>query len=99
MAYLNVANSPVTAGRELTRLMKNHGITEYNVAKINHYAEEISDSDNPGVDYVLKSLQNIANQDISQKQEIEEFVDVLHKLSDLSKYSPSDIIYKIIMSI
>jgi DNA helicase-2/ATP-dependent DNA helicase PcrA len=99
MAYLNIVNSPVNAGREISRLLKNHGITEYNIAKINHHAEDISDSDNPGVDYVLKSLQDIANQGISQKNEIEEFVDILNKLSDLSKYQPSDIIYKIIMSI
>jgi|CXWL01.1.fsa_nt_gi DNA helicase-2/ATP-dependent DNA helicase PcrA len=99
MAYLTIVNSPVTAGREITRLLKHHGITDYNIAKINDYAEKIADSDNPRVDFVLKSLQEIANQAISQKKEILEFVDILHKLSDLSKYQPSDIIYKIIMSI
>jgi len=99
MAYLNIVNNPTNAGREIARLLKNHGITEYNIAEINHYAEKISDSDNPGVDYVLKSLQEILNQDITQKKEILEFVDILDRLSELSKYRPSDIIYKIIMSI
>lgn len=99
MAYLAVVNCPANAGREITRLLKNHGITEYNIAKINHYGEKISDSDNPGVDYVLKSLQEIANQDTTQKKEILEFVNVLSRLSELSKYRPSDIIYKIIMSV
>ncbi len=99
MAYLAIVNCPTNAGREITRLLKNHGITEYNIAKINHYGEKISDSDNPGVDYVLKSLQEIANQDITQKKQILEFVDILSSLSELSKYKPSDVIYKIIMSI
>jgi DNA helicase II / ATP-dependent DNA helicase PcrA len=99
MAYLNIVNSPVNSGREISRLLKNHGIIEYNIAKINHYAEQISESDNPSVDFVLKSLQNISKQDISQKKEIDEFVGILHELSNISKYSPSDIIYKIIMSI
>ena len=99
MAYLNIVNSPATAGREIARLLKNHGITEYNVAKINHLGETLSDSDNPGVDFVLKALQEIANQDITQKKEILEFVEILSKLSELSKYRPSDVIYKIIMSI
>jgi DNA helicase II / ATP-dependent DNA helicase PcrA len=99
MAYLSIVNSPVNAGREITRLLKNHGITEYNVAKINHYAEDLADSDNPSVDFVLKSLQNIATQEISQKKELEDFVSVLHELSSISKFSASDIIYKIIMSI
>ncbi len=99
MAYLAVVNCPANAGREITRLLKNHGITEYNIAKINHYGEKISDDDNPGVDYVLKSLQEIASQDTTQKKEILEFVDILSSLSKLSRDRPSDIIYKILMSI
>ena len=99
MAYLNIVNSPATAGREIARLLKNHGITEYNVAKINHFGEKLSESDNPNVDFVLKSLQEIAKQEITQKKEILEFVTVLTKLSELSKFRPSDVIYKIIMSI
>jgi DNA helicase II / ATP-dependent DNA helicase PcrA len=99
MAYLSIVNSPANSGREIARLLKNHGITEYNLAKINHYGEKISDKDNPGVDYVLKSLQEILKQDTTQKKEILEFQDVLNQLSELSKYHPSDIIYKIIMSV
>ena len=99
MAYLAIVNCPANAGREIARLLKNHGITEYNIAKINHYGEQISDSDNPGVDYVLKSLQEITKQDTTQNKEILEFGDVLKQLSELSKYRPSDVIYKIIMSI
>ena len=99
MAYLAIVNSPANAGREIARLMKNHGITEYNIAKINHHGEKISDIENPGVDYVLKSLQEIIKQDTTQKKEILEFVDLLSNLSELSKYRPSDVIYKIIMSV
>ncbi len=99
MAYLAVVNCPANAGREIARLLKNHGITEYNIAKINYHGEKISDSDNPGVDFVLKSLQEILKQDTTQKKEILEFVNILSQLSELSKYRPSDVIYKIIMSI
>lgn len=94
-----MVNSPVTAGRELTRLMRNHGITEYNIAKINHHAQEIADEDTPGLDYVLQSLQEFVNQDISQKEEIKEFVAELDVVSKLSRLQPSDIIYQVIMSI
>jgi len=99
MAYLNIANSPVTSGREITRLMQRHGIVDYNIAKINHYATKISDKDNPGVDFVLKSLQEFFKQNISQKNEIEGFIDILKQTIELSKYQPSTIVYKIIMSI
>jgi DNA helicase-2/ATP-dependent DNA helicase PcrA len=99
MAYLNIADSPITAGREITRLMKNHGISEYNISKINHYADKIADSDNPGVDFVLKSLEEFCKQDISQKKEIEDFISMIQKTMDLSHSHPSDIVYKIIMSI
>ena len=99
MAYLAIVNCPTNAGREIARLMKNHGITEYNIAKINHHGEKIADIENPGVDYVLKSLQEIIKQDTTQKKEILEFVDLLSSLSELSKYRPSDVIYKIIMSV
>jgi len=99
MAYLGIVNCPANAGREIARLLKNHGITEYNIAKINYYGEKISESDNPGVDFVLKSLQEIAKQDVTQKKEIFEFVGVLDALSELSKYRPSDIVYKILMSV
>ncbi len=99
MAYLSVANCPLNAGRELTRLMKNHGITEYNIAIINHYAQEMADNDTPGLDYVLKSLQEFINKEISQKDEIKEFVSELNTVSKLSRLQPSDIIYQIIMSI
>ena len=40
MAYLNIVNNPANAGREIARLLKNHGITEYNIAKINYYGEK-----------------------------------------------------------
>ena len=99
MAYLAVASHPASAGKEITRLMKKHGIGEYNIAKINHYSEKISETDNPKVDYVLKSLYEIANQDVTQKKEILEFIDILNELGKLSQYNPSDVIYKIIMSI
>jgi len=99
MAYLNIVNSPVNSGREITRLMKNHGITEHNIAMINHNAQEISDSDIPGVDFVLKSLQDFSLQGITQKNEVIELVDELQKTIQLARFQPSDIVYKIIMSI
>ena len=57
------------------------------------------------LEYSIESLDfelmpdGIASQDITQKKEILEFVEILSKLSELSKYRPSDVIYKIIMSI
>ena len=101
MAYLNVVDSPIYAGRQITRLLKNHGITEYNIARINRYADSLSraEHDGHGIDFVLQSLHEITRQDITQKEEIAEFANMLSKLSDLSAYSPSQIVYKVIMSI
>jgi len=100
MAYLKIANCPTTSGIEITRLMKNHGITEQNIGRINHAALRKARNDETDMDFVLESLKNCHELDITQKNEVLELAEQIEKIIKLeSKLAVSDIIYKIMMSV
>jgi len=100
MANLKIARAPTTSGVEMTRLMKNHGISEQNIAKINHAAKKKAYDDPSDVDYVLETMQSCDRLDITQKDEVKELVqqiDTVIKLANSS--SISNLVYKIMMSV
>lgn len=100
MAYLKIANSPTISGIEITRLMKNHGITEQNIAIINHVAKKKARDDETDMDFVLDALRNCDELSITQKDEAKELAAQIQKIIDLeSKSTVSDIVYKIMMSV
>lgn len=99
MAYLRIANSPTTSGIEITRLMKNHGITEQNIAMINHVAKKKAREDDTDMDFVFETLNNANDLGITQKDEAKELAAQIQKIIDLeSKSTIGDIVYKIMMS-
>jgi ATP-dependent DNA helicase UvrD/PcrA len=100
MAYLLIANSPTTSGIEITRLMKNHGITEQNIAFINHTAKRNAYDDPTDIDFVFETMKNCDGLQITQKDEVKELVEQIKKIIRLESTSTiSDIVYKIMMSV
>lgn len=100
MAYLGIANSPTTSGIEITRLMKNHGVTEQNIAIINHTAKRRARDDPTDIDFVFETLKNCDELQITQKDEVKELAEQIKKIIKLeSTTTISDIVYKIMMSV
>ncbi len=98
MAFLNIANNPGESGIEIVRLMKSHGITEHNIAKINQVAKKKSKNDDANLDFVLDTMQS-GKTDIDQPEEILEICQQIQKIIELEQnHSVSDIVYKIMMS-
>ena len=60
MAHIKIAASPSTSGAEITQLMKMHGITEKNIARINRDAKinmfKDQEAGGGGGDYVLLTI-------------------------------------------
>jgi DNA helicase-2/ATP-dependent DNA helicase PcrA len=100
MAYLKIANAPTTSGIEITRLMKNHGLTEQNIAIINHTAKKRARDDPTDIDFVFETLKNCNELEITQKDEAKELAEQIQKIIKLeSSATISDIVYKLMMSV
>ena len=99
VAFLRITDKPGESGIEITRLMKSHGITEHNIAKLNQVAKKKARDDDTSIDFVLESMQNSQNIDITQPDEVKELCEQLQRVIDLEKNNAvSDIVYKIMMS-
>jgi DNA helicase-2/ATP-dependent DNA helicase PcrA len=99
LAYLNIANSPTTSGIEITRLMKRHGITEQNIAKINHTAKKKARADPTNIDFVLDTIKN-CHMDITQSEEVRELASQIQIIIQMeTKHTISDFVYRLIMSV
>jgi len=100
MANLKIARAPTTSGVEMTRLMKNHGLTEQNIVKINQAAKKKAYDDPSDVDYVLEAMQSCDELDITQKDEVKELVQQIETVIKLANSSSiSNLVYKIMMTV
>ncbi|TBR08972.1 MAG: ATP-dependent helicase [Candidatus Nitrosotenuis sp.] len=100
MAFLRIANKPTTAGIEIFRLMKNHGISEMNIARINYAAMKKARNDPTDIDFVFETLKNCDSLDITQKDEANEIAQQIQKIIDLeSKSTISEMVYQIMISV
>lgn len=101
LSYLKIANSPTGAGIDLFRLMKNHGISEQNIAIINEHARkkahEIEDSNR---DFVLDSMRQANELAVTQKAELKELVEQIDQVINLENTTTvSDLVFEVMMSI
>lgn len=100
MAFLVIANHPTTSGIEINRLMKNNGLNEINMAKINYVAKKKAREDPSDIDFVFDTIKNCTELDITQKEEVQELAEQIQKIIELeSKMTVSEMVYEIIMSI
>jgi DNA helicase-2/ATP-dependent DNA helicase PcrA len=100
MAYLRIAGSPTKAGVEITRLMKRHGLTEQNIARINHAAKERARDDPTDMDFVLDTLRNCNDLGVTQRDECSELAEQVQKVCELeSRVTIGEFVYKVMMSL
>jgi len=100
MANLKIARSPGTAGVEINRLLINHGISDHNIAKINRAARNIAHDDDTGIDFVLETMKNVSELDVTQKEEITDLVNQIDRVIETANTSSiSNLVYQIMMSI
>ena len=86
VAYLKVMHSSATAGMEIFRILRHHGISEQNAAVIYDVARrEARKTDNKRDDCVLKTMRECSSLAITQKPAILEIVDHLDRLVEGSK--------------
>ncbi|MGI0026156.1 MAG: hypothetical protein ACREA4_13555, partial [Nitrososphaera sp.] len=99
MAYLQIASSLTTSGREITRLMKSHGITEQNIARINHAAKRKAREDPTDMDFVFETLKNCDTPEVTQKDEAKELAEQIEKIAALENSTTvSGFVYKVMMT-
>jgi len=101
LSYLKIVNSPTDTGIELFRLMKNHGISEQNIAIINEDARKKTHSvEDSNRDFVLDSMRQFNELPITQKAELKEIVEQIDQIIKLeSTMIVSDLVYEIMISI
>ncbi|MEO9295348.1 MAG: ATP-dependent helicase [Nitrososphaera sp.] len=97
MAYLQIASSPTRAGVEIYRLMKSHGITEQNIARINHAARKKAREDPTDMDFVYETLRD-CSAIVTQADECKELADQLDRICALAGRPVSEFAYGVIMS-
>ena len=101
LSFLKIANLPTTAGIDLYRLMKNHGISQQNIAVLTNTAHEKARHLFQGQeDFVLETMKRHSEFEMSQKEEISELVEQIEKVIKLStKSTIPELVYQIMMSI
>jgi len=87
-AYLRVVTEPSHSGIQITKLLRDHGITEMNISKINREAKSRAYKKTDG-DYVLDVLSDLKNSDpqmsdITQRVQISELYDKIKSMIEFS---------------
>jgi len=100
MMYLKVASYPEISGIELTKILKDHGISDQNISKINMFAKKRAREDPTNMDFVFEMMKDCDILEITQKNEIKEITNTIMKIIETEKKSTiSELIYKLIMSL
>lgn len=108
IAHIKIAAEPSTSGAEITQLMKMHGITEKNIARINREAKKNMYKDREagggGGDYVLVTIKGedgYQRPRTTQEGELYELEAKIDKLTDIGRGAiPIDqAVHEIMMSV
>tara|TARA_Y100001936_G_scaffold126155_1_gene123525 strand:+ start:146 stop:3319 length:3174 start_codon:yes stop_codon:yes gene_type:complete len=87
-AYLRIVTEPSHSGIQITKLLRDHGITEMNISKINREAKSRAYKKTDG-DYVLDVLSDLSSSDpqmsdITQKTQITEIYEKIKSMIEFS---------------
>ena len=101
VSFLKIANSPTTCGAEIFRLLKSHGISEQNIAVLTNAAHKKARHVYAGdQDFVLDTIRNFNEFNVTQKSEISELIEQIDKVIDVTIHATiSELVYKIMFSI
>ena len=99
IAYLQIASNPSNSGIAINRILKRHGITELNIAKINQVARKSARSCAYS-DYLFEILGKEKFENIDQKEELKEISELLSKLADLPQQNTiTETVQKIMLNV
>ncbi len=97
-AYLRATENPLQAGTSLFKIMKDSGITEVNVRRINHCAKRLAYSDNAS-DHVYECMTEVDDIIPAQRDEIREIIHTIDRMiQKRDNASVSELVYDIMMN-
>ncbi len=100
LAYLDVASNPINSGLAIIRILKNSGISDQNIARINQVAKKrrrISETDS---DFVYDVIMDLDVPELNQLDELFEIQKQFQTLTNLpTQRTVSETIFEIMMSI
>lgn len=100
ISYLDVANDPTKAGIAIFRILKNSGISDQNIAKINHEARNRKWKSKTGSDFVYDVLMDMQIPELDQLDELFDISGLLQKLTKLQhQKTVSEAVFDVMMSI
>ena len=100
LAYLDVATNPTESGIAIIRILKNSGISDQNIARINQVAKKRKWNSKSSSDFVHDVLMDLDVPDLDQLTELFDIQKQLQTLTSLPHQSTvSETIFQIIMSV
>jgi len=100
LAYLEVASDPTKASLSIVRILKNHGISDQNIAKINHEAKQMKRKSDTDSDFVYDVLNDLDIPDLDQLDELFDISKQFQTLTNLQHQNTvSETIFQIMMSV
>lgn len=100
LAYLDIASNPTLAGLAINRILKNSGISDTNIARINQEAKKRKNDSKTNSDYVFDVLTDLSIPEIDQLDELFDISKQLQELTSLQHQNTvSESVFKIMMKI
>lgn len=96
MAYLEIASDSANAGKAITRVLQNMGISEQNIARINHEAGQRAWGKTYS-DFVFEVLEDLKVEDLDQVDRTKEVSGLLHRCIALKHKPVLESVYEILM--
>ena len=100
LAYLDIASNPTESGLAIIRILKNSGISDQNIARINQVAKRRKRTSSSSSDFVYDVLMDLNVPDLDQLDELFEIQKQFQELTNLPHQNTvSETIFQIMMSL
>ena len=100
LAYLDVASNPINSGLAIIRVLKNSGISDQNIARINQTAKKRRRSSETDSDFVYDVIMDLDVPELDQLDELFEIQKQFQTLTNLpTQKTVSETIFEIMMSV
>ena len=100
LAYLDIASNPTESGLAIIRILKNSGISDQNIARINQVAKRRKRNSSSSSDFVYDVLMDLNVPDLDQLDELFEIQKQFQELTNLPHLNTvSQTIFQIMMSL
>ena len=100
LAYLEIASNPTESGLAIIRILKNSGISDLNIARINQVARKRKRNSSSSSDFVYDVLMDLNVPDLDQLDELFEIQKQFQELTNLPHLNTvSQTIFQIMMSL